>query len=66
MIAKLKKYIADNFGTEVSYANHKGFSTTHINRITLGKKEPTKDILKDIGLEKVIDKKVSYMPCVKN
>lgn len=66
MIVKLKKYISDNFGTETNYANHKGFSKAHINAITLGKKEPTKDILKDIGLEKVTTKKVSYIPCVKN
>ena len=66
MIAKLKKYIADNFITETNYAKHKGFSVAHINAITLGKKEPTRDILMDIGLEKVINKKVSYVLCAKN
>jgi len=66
MINKLKKYIANNFGSELNYANQKGFSRQHINNIVKGIKEPTKDILSDIGLEKIVDKKVSYMPCVKN
>lgn len=66
MIIKLKKYIADNFGSEYKYAKHKEFSRQHINNIVKGLKEPTKDILKDIGLEKVTTKKVSYIPCAKN
>ena len=66
MISKLKKYIASNYGNESAYAEHKGFSRQHINNIVKGLKEPTKDILNDIGLEKTIDKKVSYIPCAKN
>lgn len=66
MITKLKKYIFDNYGTATNYAEHKEFSKAHINAITMGKKEPTKDILNDIGLEKIVTKSVRYMPCAKN
>lgn len=66
MIKKLKKYIADNYGSELAYANHKGFSRAHINCIVMGNKPPTKDILNDIGLVRIIEKKESYVPCAKN
>ena len=64
MIKKLKKYIADIFGTEANYAKHKGCTKQHINGITKGAKFPPADILQDIGLVKVvvIDKKVSFIP----
>lgn len=61
MIKKLKRYIADNYGSELAYANFKGFSRAHINSITMGNKPPTKDILNDIRLKRVVVKKESYI-----
>ena len=66
MIVKLKKYIVNNHGNESGYAEHKGFSRAHINAITVGTKPPTKDILNDIGLVKVVTKTEKYLPCAKN
>ena len=56
MIKKLTKYIESNYETQSKYASHKGFSVAHINAILMGTKDPTKDILNDIGLVKSVEK----------
>ena len=61
MLNKLIKYIATNFDSATHYAQTKGVSPQHITNITSGRKPPTKDILKDIGLERIVVKKENYI-----
>jgi hypothetical protein len=50
--AQLKTYIHDNFGSQGKAARHWGCSDTFMSRVLRGKAEPTRIMLKDIGLTK--------------
>ena len=60
MIKKLRGFIYEDFVTAKEYAERKGVSPAHISAILRGVKEPTADILKDIGLVKVKKVSVTY------
>ena len=61
MIIKLKKYIKDNFKNQSAYARHKGVSRAFVSAVVLGVQEPSKSMLDDINLMKIVDRKASYV-----
>lgn len=60
MTAILKGYIYSNYKNASEYADKKGISRAFISKVVLGKSNPTKEILKDIGLEMEITKTVVF------
>lgn len=60
MIKKLKGFIYAEFGTAKKYAEVKMVSPAHISSILTGVKEPTADVLNDIGLVKVRKVSITY------
>lgn len=50
MIAILKGYIYSNYKNASEYADIKGFSRSFVSAVVVGKKNPNKQMLEDIGL----------------
>lgn len=61
MISKLKGYIYSNYKNASDYAVNNGFSNSFVSAVIVGKKNPTKKMLDDIGLEMKKETIVSFL-----
>ena len=61
MAMKLNDYIYKNFGTAAKYAEAKGVTPQYISSVVNGGTEPSKSILKDIGLVKKREVNITYL-----
>ena len=52
IIKEMKKRAYLDFKNQVEYAKHLGVSVALVNSVINGKKNPTKQILDDLGFEK--------------
>ena len=60
MIKRLENYIYQNYKTATAYAKKKGVSSQFVSAVVRGKKEPSVDMLKDLGLVKIREVTISY------
>jgi predicted transcriptional regulator len=51
---KLRRHIASKGFTDGDYAVYLGFSPAFISMVLKGKKRPCKEILRDLGLKRVV------------
>lgn len=69
MIAILKGYIYSNYKNASEYADLKGLSRSFVSAVIVGKKNPSKTMLDDVGLEMEVTKTTTFkkaMLCAKN
>lgn len=69
MIAILKGYIYSNYKNASDYADTKGLSRSFVSAVIVGKKNPSKTMLDDIGLEMEVTKITEFKKvtaCAKN
>lgn len=50
MLEKLERHINSNYVHACEYAKEKGVSSQFLSAVRKGKKNPTKEMLKDLGL----------------
>lgn len=60
MIAILKGYIYSTYKNASEYADKKGLSRSFVSAVIVGKKNPNKTMLDDIGLEMKIVKSTTF------
>jgi hypothetical protein len=60
MRKELRRYISQNYGTQANYANKLNVRQSQISDTVTGKRRPTRYILKDLGLKKIVT--ITYEP----
>ncbi len=60
MRKELRRYISQNYGTQANYANKLNVRRSQISDTVTGKRRPTRYILRDLGLKKIVT--ITYEP----